>query len=103
MSILLVPAPADLFARSVRAIAPAFLSRASNRDYWLIGGVPGRMTVVLTEGATAANPVAAVVHLDVNFGKRVEAMVRLWHVLDRKTELGQRDRVTPLRRKYLRF
>ena len=36
------------------------------------------MTVVLTEGATAANPVAAVVHLDVNFGKRVEAMVRLW-------------------------
>jgi hypothetical protein len=70
MSVLLAPAPADFRARSVRAIARQFQRRASDGDYWLIGGVSGRLTVVLTEGATAASPVAAVVPLDVNFDKR---------------------------------
>jgi hypothetical protein len=57
-------------------IAPLFQRRASDRDYWLIGGVCGRMTVVLTEGATAASPVAAVVPLDVNFRSDAALMAR---------------------------
>jgi hypothetical protein len=100
-AVLLAPAPPHFDARSMSTIVPEFQRRASDGEYWLIGRGPARIAVVLIEGARETEPASGIVPLDVEFPKRMDAMLRLWRFLNGESRLLPRDRLTRLGRERL--
>src|ERR1700730_11327208 len=85
--------------RSLGSIVPAAQYRASDGEYWLIRRGPRRVAVVFLEDTRKkTEPVAGLVPLDPAFPKRIEAMLQFWGILQGKSPLLPRDRLTRLGR-----
>jgi hypothetical protein len=100
--VLLAPAPpAFSGVCAIDTCLPAFENRAPDGHHQLIEDPPGRLAVVLIDGATPDTPSAAVVAMDADFAVRSESVLRLWRVLNGCPGRRAPDRLTPQRRQRL--
>jgi hypothetical protein len=101
-SVIIAPAPDFITdAANVGALTPAFHRPASDGDYLLINAAGERLSVVLTEGTSAATPAAVVIPLDAEFTARADAAVRLWRLATGRALHPPPDPLTPQRRERL--
>jgi hypothetical protein len=101
-SVIIAPAPGFITdAANVGALTPAFRRPTSDGDYLLIKGGGECLSVVMTDGASAAAPAAIVIPLDAQFAARADAAVRLWRLATGQPMGRPADSLTPQRRQRL--
>lgn len=88
-------------AHSIQGLAPSYVRTGSDAQYRIVEVAGDRQRIALVAGATAAQPLAAVIPLDANFAARTEATLRLWRSLMRRPGRDLRHRLTPQRRQRL--
>jgi hypothetical protein len=103
LALVLLSAAPSYFdnVRSIDGLSPSYVRRGSDVEYRILQAGQDRHRVALIAGATAAQPLAAVIPLDASFMARMEAASDLWRTLTRQPDRGRRNRLTPQRRERL--
>jgi len=101
--VLVTPAPRGFKDASRLGITPTFERRAREGNYLISGHGRDRLSLLLINGAKAADPVAVVVPINADFARRADRALQLWRAGTGRPKLPPPDRLTTQRRKRLAF
>jgi len=100
--VILTAAPTTFTsAHDVSDLEPSFRRVSTDGDHQIARDHHQRHRLVLTGGAAAATPVAAVIPLDANFVLRAQAALRLWRTVTGQSRDHPQQALTPHRHQRL--